>query len=198
MNTLIEDNLTLSLARIFTAYGWNGNGAPSHWQDKLDIIRYGLYHGDALAYATHLKLLLQARRKDKQWGLFTPEFVYGISLLLDDYAENNDLYKIKAPAHKKVFSTSVSSANIFTDSPILKRLKAYDRTVISYTLVEEYGTERLLSDLRIHYPKATLSIDYDVHQPDQIRNWVYDDGSVRMTTYLPLMPIVIVTTGKKR
>lgn len=198
MNKSIEDNLTLNLARIFTAYGWSDKGAPEHWQDKLDVIRYGLNHGDATAYAAHLKLLLQARRKDKQWGLYTQEFVNGISLLLDDYAENNDLFKIKAPKQKEVFSSKVSLENIFTNSHALKRLKLYDRTAISYSLIEEYGAERVLSDLRNHFPKATLVVNYDLHQPDQIRNWVYDDGSIRMTTYLPLMPLVIVTTGRKR
>lgn len=199
MNTLIEQNLTLGLTRIFTAYGWSGKGAPAHWQDKLDTIRYGLYHGEALGYSTHLSLLIKARKKDKQWGLFTPEYVKGIETLLRDYIEHNDLLDQVSPKHKKEFITEVPSENIFkTHSAALKRLKTYGKTVISYGLVEEYGVDRILQDLQAHYPKATIKVNYDLHQPDQIREWVYDDGSVRMIIFDPIMPIVIISTGKKR
>ena len=113
MNTTIEQNLTLGLVRIFTAYGWNGKGAPKNWKDKLDIIRYGLYHGEALDYATHLSLLIAARKKDKQWGIYTPEFVQGISYLLRDYINHNDLQEINPPKVKEKFESQVSSVNVF-------------------------------------------------------------------------------------
>lgn len=197
MNRIIEDNLILNLTRIFTHYGWRGQGTPDTWQDKLDYIRYGLWHGLAYDFATHLKMIIQARRKDKKWGMFTPEFVVGTSLLLDDYADNNDLFTITPT---KIEFTCVSSNvdNVFKNSPVIKRLKMYDITVINFKLIEEFGEKKVLSDLKQFFPKATLTVNYDTHEPDQIRDWVYDNGSRRMTIYIPLMPIAVVSTGKKR
>jgi len=193
MNTRIEDNLVLGLTRIFSAYGWNGQGAPASWQDKLATIRTGLYQGDAIGYYTHLKLLIQARNKDENWGIFSPEYVIGIATLLDNYAKNNGLYQIQTPAKKPKPNHKPSSVNIFEHSPILKRLKEFDKTVISYTLIEEYGYDRVLSDLRVYYPRATLFVDYEAHLPDQIRDWEYDNGKTKMTIYFPIMPLAIIS-----
>lgn len=200
MDTRIEKSLVLGLVRIFTEYGWDGKGAPAHLSDKVSTIEYGLHHGDALAYSTHIKMILQARRKDHQWGLFTSEFVNGISSLLESYAEHNDLFQIQCPKTKKTFSTEVPTENIFKSlaKDAVSRLRAYGNTVIRYSLIEEYGEERVLRDLQTIFPKATLRICRDTHEPDQLREWIYDDGIAKMTIYAPMMPIVVITNGRKR
>ena len=200
MDKRIETNLVLGLTRIFSAYGWSGEGAPEHFADKISTIEYGLLHGDALGYSTHLKMLIQAREKDGQWKPFTSLFVNGISASLESYANHNDLFTIEPPKHKKEFKTPISMENVFDSAAhgAIKRLRLYGTTVIRYTLVEEYGAERLLQDLRKYFPKATLRIELDEHVPDQLRDWIYDDGWHKTTIYIPIMPLVVITDGRKR
>ena len=71
MNQDIEDNLVLGLTRIFSAYGWSGEGAPQHLSQKVSYISWGLHHGDAIAYKTHLRMLINAREKTGDWSPFT-------------------------------------------------------------------------------------------------------------------------------
>ena len=203
MDKTIERSLVLGLTRIFTEYGWYTTGHSPLFSDKLETIRYGLYHGDALAYRTHLRLLIQAREKDGKWGLFSPIFVNGIESLLTSYGNNNDLFAIKAPELKQVFQTELSTLNVFKHNiyakEALKRLKDFGRTNIRYTLVEEYGLDRLRNDLHAAgFKKGTVTICYDSYEPNYLCDPVYDDGSVKMFAYFPLMPIVLLTDGKKR
>lgn len=195
MNTKIEENLVLGLVRIFTEYGWKGKGAPESWDAKLATIAYGLHHGQAFDYKTHLSLLISARQKDHDWGLYTSEYVQGILTLLTAYADNNDLFNIKYESVPPI-TYKEKSDNIFTGSPALKRLEKNGNTVISYTLLEKYGFFRIVKDLNEHYPRGMVSVKFDEHKPDQIRDWLYDDGNRRMTVYYPIMPIIIITTGE--
>ena len=93
MNTKIEENLVWGLTRIFSEYGWTARGGTLlDWDTKLASISFGLHHGQALDYKTHLSMIINARQKDHNWGLFASEYVQGIHTLLVAYAENNDLF----------------------------------------------------------------------------------------------------------
>lgn len=200
-NTLqIEENLVRNLARIFTEYGWAGRGAPKNFEQKLNIIAYGLTHGEASGYATHLKLLIQARKKDHKWGLFTPVFVESILNLLNAYAGKHNYFERKPLSRSPVYDHpfgEVPEDNIFKTFDYAKksieRLEKYGKTNIRFSLIEDYGEERVLRDLRRLYPKVTLFVDYDSHQPDQIRDWLYDGGVTKMTVMYPFMPLVIIS-----
>ena len=199
MNDRIEKNLILGLARIFTEYGWKGEGAPRTMSEKKLHICTGLHHGEALDYYTHLKLLIQAREKDNNWGIYDPIYVHGICTLLDAYAQFNDLYSITERVPIKTIRQDPS--NVFEvmsrGDATLKRLKANGSTVMSYELLEEYGYDKLLKDLRKFYPKGTITVHTDTHFPDQVRDWEWDEGVRKMTIYFPIMPIVIISTGNK-
>lgn len=199
MDTRIEKCIVLGLVRIFSAYGWSGKGAPEHFADKISIIQYGLKHGQALDYLTHLKMLIMAREEDQNWGLFTPVYVKGIASLLEKYAEHNNLFSIEKPKTKRYFNTKVKTKNIFEseDSAALQRLRVFGKTVIRFGAIEEYGEERVLSDLRVYFPKGTVTVDYAHHEPDQISEWVNDDGVERLTIYTPILPMVILATGNE-
>ena len=199
MNDRIEKNLILGLARIFTEYGWKGEGAPRTMSEKKLHICLGLHHGEALDYYTHLKLLIQAREKDNNWGIYDPIYVHGICTLLDAYAQFNDLYSITEKVPIKTIRQSPS--NVFKEmnrgDATLKRLRANGSTVMSYELLEEYGYDKLLKDLREIYPHGTITVHTDTHMPDQIRDWEWDEGVRKMTIYFPIMPIIIISTGNK-
>lgn len=199
MNDRIEKNLILGLARIFTEYGWKGKGAPRTMSEKKLRICTGLHHGEALDYYTHLKLLIQAREKDNNWGIYDPIYVRGICTLLDAYAQFNDLYSITG---KVLFKTvQQTPSNVFKvisrGEATLKRLKANESTVMSYELLEEYGYDKLLKDLKEIYPQGTITVHTDTHFPDQVRDWEWDEGVRKMTIYFPIMPIIIISTGNK-
>ena len=197
MDTNIERSLVLGLVRIFTAYGWNTTGESEHFADKVSTIQYGLHHGDAIGYRCHLSMLLQAREKDNQWGLFTPTFVKGIHNLLISYGNHNKLFDIKKPGKTPIYKTEPSTANVFKTKEgkeAIARLKAYGKTNIRYSLVEEYGVDRLQSDLRevIKSDKATVEVRLETHEPDELWDKLYDDGKIKMTAYFPIMPLVIL------
>lgn len=198
MNDRIEDNLVLGLARIFTEYGWKGDGAPRTMSEKKLRIRMGLHHGEALDYYTHLKLLVQAREKDNNWGIYDPIYVHGICTLLDAYAQFNDLYSVTEKVPFKLVQQN--PRNVFKvikhGETTLKRLKANGTTVMSYELLEEYGYDKLLKDLREIYPHGTITVHTDTHVPDQIRDWEWDEGVRKMTIYFPIMPIIIISTSE--
>ena len=193
----IENNLVTNLVRIFTAYGWTGEGAPENYQTKAAIIQYGLHNGDALGYMTHLSMLINARRKDHKWGLYTPVFVEGVQTLLKSYCTRNKLFEKKSNAQKVTISCPTPKANIFTTvshaKEAVERLELYGKTNIRYSLIEEYGEERVLHDLRRVCPTAKLVVRYDEHQPDQLRDWLYDENLVKMTVMYPILPLVILS-----
>lgn len=197
-NTMqIRENLVRNLARIFTEYGWIGKGAPESFGRKIDIIADGLTNGDALSYATHLKLLIQARKKDHKWGLYTPVFVEGVLNLLNAFAGKHNLFERKPLLADIGYFQGLPEYNIFKTFDYAKksieRLEKYGKTNIRFSLIEDYGEERVLRDLRRLYPKVTLFVDYDSHQPDQIRDWLYDGGVTKMTVMYPIMPLVIIS-----
>ena len=200
MDKSIERSLVLGLTRIFSAYGWED---PKNFADKISTIQYGLYHGDALGYKTHLAMLIQAREKDHKWGLFTSTFVYGIQTLLNAYGSRNDLFSIKASGKAPVFKTEIPSENVFKHTregkEALRRLRAHGATILRYNLVEEYGVDRLVSDLHnAGFKKGTITVNYEEHQPDELREPIYDDGKCKMSTWFAIMPIVILKNGCKR
>lgn len=203
MDKIIERSLVLGLTRIFSEYGWYTTGDSSLFSDKLEVIRYGLYHGDALAYRTHLRLLIQAREKDGNWGILSPVFVNGIENLLTSYGNNNELFTIKSSESRPVFESELSPLNVFKHDKFakeaLKRLRDFGKTNIRYNLVEEFGVDRLQNDLRAAgFKKGTVSICYDTFEPNYLCDPVYDDGSVKMFAYFSIMPIVLLSDGKKR
>lgn len=196
-NTIqIEDNLVKNLVRVFTAYGWEGKGAPENYQTKYKLIKTGLYSGSAYGYYTHLSMILQARRKDHNWGLYTPTFVEGVQTLLKHYSKRHGLFEIKEK-RCEISAVPTPTANIFKTLDYAKeavdRLESLGKTNIRYSLIEEYGEERVLRDLRKACPGAKLSISYDEHEPDQLRDWLYDDGVQKMTVMYPIMPLVYIT-----
>ncbi len=200
-NTLqIEDNLVRNLARVFTEYGWAGRGAPKTFEQKINIIAYGLTHGEAFDYATHLKLVIQARRKDHKWGMYTPVFVEGVLTLLNAFAGKHNYFERKPLARSHFYDQpygEVTEDNVFETighaKEAVKRLEAYGKTTVRYSLIEDYGEEKVERDLRKAYPGATLSIHRDEHVPDQLREWLYDGGVTKMTVMYPIMPLVYIT-----
>lgn len=196
----IEENLVRNLVRIFTEYGWTGKGAPKNFGQKVNIIAYGLTHGEALDYATHLKLIIQARRKDHKWGLYTPVFVEGILNLLNTFAGKHNFFECKPLSRNPFYDHpdgGVPEDNIFKTFDYAKKsiehLEKYGKTNIRYSLIEDYGEERVLRDLRRLYPNVTLFVDYASHEPDQLRDYLYDGGATKMTVMYPIMPIVYIT-----
>jgi hypothetical protein len=194
----IERILITNLVRIFTAYGWVGEETPCNHTSKIETIRYGLNHGEALEYKTHLARLIQVRRIDHKYGLFTLTFLEGTLSLLNSYANNNKLFnKIATPLKKRPkFELSVSNGNVFLTvdhaKAAVKRMNSFDASNIRYSLVEEYGLDRLKADLAVVAPGATIVIDYEGHTPDQLREWLYDDNLTKMTVMFPVLPIVTI------
>ena len=75
----------------------------------------------------------------------------------------------------------------------IKRLHQFGKTNIRYSLIEEYGEDRVRKDLRKVVPYAKLDILTEDHEPDQIRDWLYDGGVTKMTVMYPFMPLVIIS-----
>lgn len=203
MDNNIERSIVLGLTRIFSEYGWYSTGDSELFTDKVDTIQYGLHHGDALGYRAHLRLLIKAREKDGNWGIFSPIYVNGIENLLSTYGEHNDLFTIQSTSSKPLFKSEVSPLNVFKNvkeaKAALTRLRQYGKTNIRYNLVEQYGIDRLQSDLRdAGFKKGTVTICYDSYQPDYLCDPVYDEGKVKMFVYFPIMPVVLLTNGKKK
>lgn len=201
MDNKIEMCLVSGLVRIFTEYGWNGEGAPKRFSDKVLRIQYGLHHGDARGYLTHIRMLLQARQKDGKWGLFNEPFVFGIANLLKHYGEFNNLFDITSDETAPEFHSRATSKNIFLEfkegKEAVKRLRGFGKTNIRYSLYEEYGLKRLEKDLRAAgFPAATVYIAMDTYEPDDYSYNVYDEGISKMTLHYPIMPIVIISNKK--
>lgn len=201
MNQQIEDNLTLGLVRIFSAYGWSGEGTPKTLSQKIAYINWGLHNGEVLDYRTHLKMLIKVRERSGKWAPFTSIYVNGIATLLESYTSFNDLNTIPAPSTKYVFTESTPVGNVFKDTDlgkeVVKRLRKHNKTVLRYTLLEEYGLDKLKEDLQKVFPKGTIYVCEETHTPDQVREWIWDEGIKKMTIYYPCMPLIIAATGKR-
>ncbi len=193
----IEEILIKNLARIFTEYGWTtGEGVPESFQAKVTTIRSGLYLGDAFGFKTHLSLIIEARKKDHKWGIFTPAFLEGTLTLLKAYAKKHYLFDIRGKAWVTP-TKEPSKENLFEEldhaKAAIKRLYQFGKTNIRYSLIEEYGEDRVRKDLRKVVPYAKLDILTEDHEPDQIRDWLYDGGVTKMTVMYPFMPLVIIS-----
>lgn len=197
----IENNLITNLVRVFSAYGWYNTEEPDNYLKKLNVVTYSLHHGMARDYLQYLDSVIAARRKDHKWGLYTSTFVEGVRSLLNAFCQQRTEkgYKlINLPCTSRNYKSleEISKDNIFRniDHAIeaINRLESFGKTNIRYSLIEEYGEERVLKDLRKVCPYATLSIHYDEHQPDQLRDWLYYDGRVKMTVMYPIMPLVYI------
>ena len=192
----IRDNLIKNLVRIFTAYGWGDEPVPENYQTKYQTIEFGLFQGQATSYLIRLNDILQERYKDHQWGLYTPTFVEGVRTLLKAFGKKHGYFDI--PSKKiRVYPVFPRNENIFKHHDYareaIKRLDSCSKTTIRYSLIEEYGEERVVRDLRKVAPYAKLSIQYDEHEPDQLRDWLYDGGVTKMTVMYPIMPLVYIT-----
>ena len=196
----IEENLIRNLARIFTEYGWPVKGTPKNFEQRVNIIAYGLINGEASDYAKQLKLIIQARKKDHKWGLYTPVFIEGMLNLLNTFAGKHNYFERNPLSHSRFYERpygEVPEDNIFKTFDYAKKslehLEKYGKTNIRYSLIEDYGEERVLRDLRRLYPNVTLFVDYASHEPDQLRDYLYDGSGTKMTVMCPIMPIVYIT-----
>ena len=193
----IKDNLVTNLVRIFIAYGWCDDKEPDNFRKKLNTIAYGLTHGRALDYLVHLESLMAARRKDHNWGLYTSTFVEGIHTLLTAYGKKHQLFEIPCVNRNYTSCETIPKDNVFLHTKhgieAFDRLRSFGKTNIRYSLIEEYGEDRIRRDLRETGVYATLSIQYEDHEPDQLRDWLYDDGKTRMTVMYPILPLVYIT-----
>ena len=192
----IRDNLIKNLVRIFTAYGWGDEPVPENYQTKYQTIEFGLFQGRATCYLTRLNDILQERYKDHQWGFYTPTFVEGVRTLLRAVGKKHGYFDIP-PKKIRVYPVFPRNENIFKHHDYareaIKRLDSCSKTTVRYSLIEEYGEERVARDLRKVAPYAKLSIQYDEHEPDQLRDWLYDGGVTKMTVMYPIMPMVYIT-----
>ena len=193
INSEIERNLVTNLVRIFTEYGLD---LPKDHNSKIAHIRHGLYHGEATSYKADLARIIQVRRRDNKWGLYTSTFLEGVLSLLNNYCTKKNLFNAKSPKVKPTFELNVSKDNIFLTidhgQKALKRLNSFERTTIRYSLIEEYGEERVAADLAAAAPGAILFIDRENHEPDQLREWLYDEDNTKMTVMYPVMPMVYI------
>ncbi len=198
MNQQIENNLVQGLVRIFSAYGWAGDQSQVLSQ-RIALINWGIHHGHASTYLSYLRNLIETREKNHDWWPFTSIFVYGIETLLESYADFNDLFTIPVTASDFKVQEPTKVNNVFTDTEpgiaAIRRLRTYGRTCIRYSYIEEYGVDKLQEDLRKIFPHGEVLIRNDNHQPDQLREWVWDEGSRKMTIYHPIMPVVLLATS---
>lgn len=202
MNSRIEENIIGGLVRLFNEYGWEEENIPPLHSSKCAYVKYWLYHGEASHYLEALQRIINNCRKSHDWGkIFNSTYVEGIRNLLKNYINKNHLDKIKyKPELLILYPTLPPTDNVFSEGQpghrALTYLGSYDKTNISYSLVEEYGVPRLIQDLRFYYPNGDIRIRYEDHIPDQIRDWEYDEGTEKMTVFFPLMPIVLVYSGE--
>lgn len=89
--------------------------------------------------------------------------------------------------------------NIF-DTPegkdALARMDVYDKANIRYSLVEQYGIERILKDLRARSKSpCDAKICYESHRPMDIIKYFYC-GNDTLTVRIPIMPTVIIEKVK--
>ena len=193
-----------NLTRIFQAYGWDGENTPKHFSDKLDYIAHGLTNGDAQAYYTHLKMIIQVREKDHQWGIFAPFFVVGTCNMLKRCGDFLHWFEPGPHAPITNYKEPRIKGNVFKKSELgrdaLERLRVYGKTNIRYSFVEEYGLPLLRRHLReAGYPDATIKVIEDNHIPDALFEDLVFRGEERLKleTYWPFMPLVILSNKRK-
>lgn len=202
MNDRIENSIIYGLVRLFDEYGWPEDPQTTHFADKVKTVQDGLYKGLALTYLNRVKQIINECRQSGDWGnMYTPVYVIGIRSLLASYAKANNLMKVKVPDEGLPrHNTAVPTGNIFKHEhgckDALDRLSYYGKTNISYAIVEEYGVPRIIKDLKKFYPRGEVYVRTDEHVPDQLRDWEYDEGKEKMTVLVPILPIVLLSTGE--
>ena len=207
MNQRIINHLTTNVTRIFIEYGWTGKGCPKNYLAKKAYIAYGLTHGYALDFLTHLKMLAQAREKTQQWGIFTSTYVLGTITLLEKYGTAIGLFTIKPtqPLRVDMFDDIELPVqpkdNLFTATEqgraALRRLGTFEKTNIAYELVEMYGIERLRSDYAAFYPHGSIDVQRDDYPPMHLMDGLNVRGQTKYTLYSAIMPLVILTKEVK-
>ena len=199
MNQQIEDNLIMGLANVFTAHGWINTDIPQTLSQRVVYLSWGLHHGEAVDYYSHLSKIIKTCEQTDNWYPFTSIYVYGIQTLLDNYADFNDLYDIPKTELRPETALLKSVGNVFRNTQkgqeVIKRLHQHNGTVLRYDFITEYGITKLKKDLRKIFPKGNIRISTDTFVPDQIREWLWDEGVKKMTVYYPMKPIVVVTNG---
>lgn len=196
---IVYNTIVLSLVRIFTEYGWEDKTLP-HLSDKVRYIEQGIAKGDGNGYYTHFSMILQARKKDHKWGLFSEEYMVKVDMMLKHF---NKIFHWFDPGYDKPIKTTLNcrvNGNYFQKSPAGKeaihRLERFGKTSVSYKVVEEYGVKTLQKQLRAAgYPNATVKVAMDSYEPDyyfdDVYTEIYPGKYVRM--YWPIMPIVVIS-----
>lgn len=192
----IENILVKNLVRIFMTYGVEDKNNANNFLTQCEVVRLGLWHGNAFMFSQTLETILKDRHKDHKWGLFTPTFVEGTLTLLKAYAKKHNSFGTRGKVCL-VPTKDPRNENIFKEldyaKAAIKRLYQFGKTNIRYSLIEEYGEDRVRKDLRKVVPYARLEILTEDHEPDQIRDWLYDEGVTKMTVMYPFMPFVIIS-----
>ena len=90
--------------------------------------------------------------------------------------------------------------NVFDDdlgTAAIARMKRFGNTNIRYSLVEQYGVERIQKDLteKVGSP-CRVKICTDSHQPMDLIRYVYR-GDSTFTVRIPVMPVVVIEKIKK-
>ena len=197
---IVYNTIVLSLVRIFTEYGWEDKDLP-HLSDKVHYIEQGIAKGDGMGYFTHFSMILQARKKDHKWGLFSEEYMDKVKTMLQHF--NKIFHWFDKGYTGPIIKTTLNyrvKGNYFKNSPdgkeAIHRLDRFGKTVVNYRVVEEYGVEDLQKQLRAAgYPKAAVRVAMDSYEPDYYFDEVYTAiyRGVRVRMYWPIMPIVVLS-----
>lgn len=195
----IRDNLAINVTRLLSALLWT----DKNFQTRLNTVKYGLDHGMIKYFLEYIDVIIKTHKKECTWKLYTLVFIEGVRNLLKAYGDKNDLFN-KPPLHGGLTPAmgyiEPPKENIFKTfdyaKKAIERLEKYGKTNIRFSLIEDYGEERVLRDLRKVCPSATLFVDYASHQPDQLRDYLYDGSGTKMTVMCPIMPIVYIKLVK--
>ena len=194
----IRNNLVINITRLLSAFFWK----DKNFQTRVSTVEYGLDHGMINQFLEYIDVIIKSpkRKKERTWNLYTLVFIEGVRNLLKAYGDKKDLFN-KPPLHCALTPAmgyvEPPKENLFKTfdyaKKAIERLEKYGKTNIRFSLIEDYGEERVLRDLRKIYPNATLYVDYDSHEPDQLRDYLYYEGVTKMTVMYPIMPLVYIS-----
>ena len=91
--------------------------------------------------------------------------------------------------------------NIFDSSEgiqAIKRMNAYGKTNIRYSVIEKYGQEKVQEDLseKVGTP-CKVKICYENHEPMDLIKYFYC-GDETFTVRIPIMPVVTIERIRKK